>query len=492
LINTFYVKIYKNSTLINTYTYNINGNYSNTVNAYSTIDVKSWINNSSILVDEAICNDYTSYEIKVSYDVAVTYTGVGTFNHCSMVFNDTDSKFIKYESVPSSITGITTTDLLTTNLLLAKGGIASIQGFSNTQTIPSQYINFYYNSSIKALEIWLLSGNPTDIGGGVNNSFTSQRIGYINYSVSIGSSTGVNIYSQIPNNLDISGLTDDVITYNYLECNYDMTIYGNLFVNGYIYSTVQKCFIADLNNTYLQSNEINTITISSIYSNLYSITSDNITVNNLNSNLFYSTRGQIDILTNSTIARMSDVYSNNLYNSSIIVCDNDIYSNNLRCNSFLSLSDSIILNQNLTLQYPFVTPNNINMLGYQIIGTIINNNTNITSNTLYIASVINLSAGVWNILGEISFKCTSITGSNPLITYEGFSLNNITTTFGTYRKENCSSQSVAVNKIYSDQIFRVTTHTSSINIRLLHKIVFQDCTLALQSSTSVLSGTRIA
>ena len=95
LINTFYVKVYKNSTLINTYTYNINGNYSNTVNAYSTIDTKSWLNNSSILVDETICNDYTSYEIRVSYDVAVTYTGVGTFNHCSMVFNDTDSKFIK-------------------------------------------------------------------------------------------------------------------------------------------------------------------------------------------------------------------------------------------------------------------------------------------------------------------------------------------------------------------------------------------------------------
>ena len=57
---------------------------------------------------------------------------------------------------------------------------------------------------------------------------------------------------------------------------------------------------------------------------------ENITVNNLNSNIFYSTRSQIDILTNSTIARMSDVYSNNLYNSSIIVCDDDdIYTNNL-------------------------------------------------------------------------------------------------------------------------------------------------------------------
>jgi len=187
---------------------------------------------------------------------------------------------------------------------------------------------------------------------------------------------------------------------------------------------------------------------------------------------------------------MTDVYSDNLYNTNTIVCDNDIYTNNLMSNSFLSLSDKIILNQNITLNSPFITPVS-NQLGYQVFGTFVDN-TNITSNTLYISSVINLSAGVWNICGQISFKCTSITGANPLITYEGFSLNNITTTFSAYRKENYSSQSVALNNICSDQIFRVTTHTSSINIRLLHKIVFQDCTLALQSSTSVLSGTRIA
>ena len=90
------------------------------------------------------------------------------------------------------------------------------------------------------------------------------------------------------------------------------------------------------------------------YNNLYSITSDNITVNSLNSNIFYSSNGRIDILTNSTIARMSDVYSNNLYNS------NDIYSNNLRCNSFLSLSDSNIFNQNLTWNIHLSHQNKIN------------------------------------------------------------------------------------------------------------------------------------
>ena len=133
----------------------------------------------------------------------------------------------------------------------------------------------------------------------------------------------------------------------YLTVNQDLTVNENLFVNGFTYSTINKSLISDLNNTYLQSNEINTLTISSFY-----------------------------------------------IKSNTIVCDNDIYSNNIRCNSFLSLSDSIILNQNLTLQYPFVTPNNINMLGYQIIGTIINNNTNITSNNMYTVSSINIVPGV--------------------------------------------------------------------------------------------------
>ena len=114
-----------------------------------------------------------------------------------MYFNDIISKFTKSESVPTSITGITTTDLLTTNLLLSKEGIASIHGFTDSQSIPSQYINYYYNSSIKALEIWLLSSNSSyDVGSGVSNSFTSQRIGYIYYTVSAGTSTGINIFQK--------------------------------------------------------------------------------------------------------------------------------------------------------------------------------------------------------------------------------------------------------------------------------------------------------
>ena len=37
-VTTFYIKIYENSSLINTYSYNLNGTYSNTITAYGNID----------------------------------------------------------------------------------------------------------------------------------------------------------------------------------------------------------------------------------------------------------------------------------------------------------------------------------------------------------------------------------------------------------------------------------------------------------------------
>ena len=72
----------------------------------------------------------------------MSYTGGATFSHCGMVFNDTNSKFSNFESIPSTLTGKTSTNFLCTNFLLAKGGIGSVKGFSNYQSIPTQYINF--------------------------------------------------------------------------------------------------------------------------------------------------------------------------------------------------------------------------------------------------------------------------------------------------------------------------------------------------------------
>jgi hypothetical protein len=242
-IYSIYIRIYKNGTMISNSLFN-SGGYSSTYSCGSlyTINQTNWSIGQTAFVDDCVCASDTTYSVRYYYTQTVTFTGEYYMDNNTAILilvNNTDSRFIKYESVPTSITGVTTCDMITTNLLLAKGGIGSVQGFdSKFQSIPSQYIIFLYNSNIKALEIWTLSGSPSDIGGGVNNSFTSQRIGYIYYAVSAGSSTGINIYDQIPNNLTISNLIDDVITYNYLECNYDMNIYGNLFVNGYIYSTV--------------------------------------------------------------------------------------------------------------------------------------------------------------------------------------------------------------------------------------------------------------
>jgi hypothetical protein len=96
-----------------------------------------------------------------------------------------------------------------------------------------------------------------------------QKIGYIKYTIDSDQQGTINIPTEIvPPTLQDPELTDDILALNYLNVNQDSIITCNLFVNGYIYSTVQTYFIASLINNYLQSNEINTSTISStIYIN---------------------------------------------------------------------------------------------------------------------------------------------------------------------------------------------------------------------------------
>ena len=96
----------------------------------------------------------------------------------TVVVNNNDSKFIKYQSVPP-ITGITSTDCLTTNFLISKCGIASQGAYNSSSTFPNNFLNFYYDSVNNKIELWLVSGTITDIGGFTNNSFTNQRLGYI-------------------------------------------------------------------------------------------------------------------------------------------------------------------------------------------------------------------------------------------------------------------------------------------------------------------------
>ena len=180
---------------------------------------------------------------------------------------------------------------------------------------------------------------------------------------------------------------------------------------------------------------------------------------------------------------MSDVYTDNLYNS------NDIYSNNLRCNSLVSLSDSIILNQNITLNSTFITPS-IGQLGYQISGVIIANGTSITSNTLYTISSINIDAGVWMLFGQIGWKCSAITTS-PNISSNTMSIS-FTTAIGINAIEKRETYSVSTNNTFSEQITRVLSDANANTVYLVQTLVFSGCSMITNSSKSILSATRIA
>ena len=78
------------------------------------------------------------------------------------------------------------------------------------------------------------------------------------------------------------------------------------------------------------------------------------------------------------------------------------------------------------------------------------------------------------------------------ITYNCFGLSNNLTTFGNYKVENYSSQSVATNNTYSDQIVRIQTITSNVNVSLNHTIIFQNCSIVTVNASSFLVATKIA
>ena len=113
---------------------------------------------------------------------------------------------------------------------------------------------------------------------------------------------------------------------------------------------------------------------------------------------------------------------------------------------------------------------------------------------MYTVSSINITPGVWSIFGQISYKVTSIIGSNPLIFYNGFGISVNNNTFGNYRVESYSmQQNFTVDSTFSDQVVRIQNLGSTYDkLYLNHTINFQHCTLSTQSSTSFLVATRIA
>ena len=88
----------------------------------------------------------------------------------------------------------------------------------------------------------------------------------------------------------------------------------------------------------------------------------------------------------------------------------------------------------------------------------------------------------------------SITGSNPLIFYNGFGISVNNNSFGNYRVESYSTQqNFTVDATFSDQVVRIQNLGSTYDkLYLNHTIKFQDCVLSSQSTTTFLVATRIA
>ena len=113
---------------------------------------------------------------------------------------------------------------------------------------------------------------------------------------------------------------------------------------------------------------------------------------------------------------------------------------------------------------------------------------------MYTVSSINYIPGVYSIFGQISYRVSSITRSNPLIFYNGVGISVTNNSFGNYRVESYSTQqNFNVDSTFSDQVVRIQNLGSTYDkLYLNHTIKFQDCTLSTQSATSFLVATRIA
>ena len=191
----------------------MNNSYNYTVGGNGSMQQQTWFGKTDFLVDNTICTVSTTY--RIAYYVTIwsqNFNGntwsssAGIPAHFTLIANTASSYnnyFTNYQAVPSSITGITTTDLLCTNFLLAKAGIASVQGFVDKQSTPTNFLNFYYDSVNSKIELWLDNGNGNDIGASNSNTYYTQRLGYLTQSVSKSTGTRIVIYNRIPDNLTI-------------------------------------------------------------------------------------------------------------------------------------------------------------------------------------------------------------------------------------------------------------------------------------------------
>ena len=94
------------------------------------------------------------------------------------------------------------------------------------------------------------------------------------------------------------------------------------------------------------------------------------------------------------------------------------------------------------------------------------------------------------IFGQIGWKCSGITTS-PNISHNTMGIG-LAFGIGVNVIEKRETYSVAANNTFSEQITRVLSVVNANTVYLVQNLVFSGCSMVTNSSTSILTATRIA
>ena len=94
------------------------------------------------------------------------------------------------------------------------------------------------------------------------------------------------------------------------------------------------------------------------------------------------------------------------------------------------------------------------------------------------------------IFGQIGWKCSAITTS-PNINRNTMGIG-LTAGIGVNVIEKRETYSVAANNTFSEQITRVISNVNANTVYLVQNLVFSGCSMVTNSSTSILTATRVA
>lgn len=176
------------------------------------------------------------------------------------------------------------------------------------------------------------------------------------------------------------------------------------------------------------------------------------------------------------------------------------FTGNIVLNGNVTLAEtsanSLTLNDNLSLctGTNYATPNVNNMLGYGFTATIVTDtlisSPNITTNTLFVYSSINLTYGVWLLYGTAGFQVTTAGTITSVQVSIGSSNTAISGNFGVTDQ---STQTVRDATYISHNVMRImSVSAASVPHYLLGKYTFTGCTLNSRQGYSSFYAYRIA